>query len=183
MKASLPMPDSIAPFAQMLWKVVERWKTEGLPTRSGLLEEVDRLLNWKKKHRIDGLWHSPPLLVTATVDDGWGHGLEIIHQYAQIAGVRHHFLGLLKKPQSIIDACHRLRPDFLGLTVLQLDSEAVIRQISMHIPASTLLMAGGPVLAADADFARRAGIDHPAKHVADFIKFLLNWKPDADHHS
>ena len=174
------MSDSASSIAKNLRNVLARWKADGRPSRSALLYEADRLSDWKKTSRIDSLWVSPPLLVTATVDDGWGQGLEIIHRYAQVVGVRHQFLGLLQTPESIIDSCCRLIPDFLGLTVLQFDSEEVVTKISERIPADTLLIAGGPVLAADTDFARRAGIDQPANHVADFIEFLLEWKPYVD---
>ena len=170
---------SAAPLSEMLWKTVERWKSVGRPSRSALLEDAVRLSNWKKTSCIDALWELPPLLVTATVDDGWGHGLEIIHHYARVAGVRHRFLGLLQTPISIIEACCRLTPDMLGLTVLQFDSEEAIKQISEGIPDGTQFIAGGPVLAADADFAQRAGIDYTAHHVADFIQYLLKWKPYA----
>jgi methylmalonyl-CoA mutase cobalamin-binding subunit len=114
-------------------------------------------------------------MVTATIDDGWGHGLEVIEKLAEATGVRIHSLGLLQSPASIIDDCRKLNPQFLGLTVLQLDSDDRVADIVRGLPSATLLVAGGPAFRYDKDFARRTGTHVVVKNGAAFLHFLLNW--------
>jgi methanogenic corrinoid protein MtbC1 len=127
------------------------------------------------KTNVSGLWDIPPLIITATLDDGLGQGLEVIHMFSETAGLEIIELGLLVTPKKIITACKINEPDLLGLTVLQFDSEEDILQISKNLPSKTKIIAGGPVFAADPGFARRAGIHFTAKNVASFIRFLLQF--------
>ena len=127
---------------------------------------------WRSERGHPGLWVQPPLMVTATIDDGWGHGLEVIEKLAQAAGVKIHSLGLLQSPESIVNACLELSPRLLGLTVLQLDSDDWVADIVRGLPASTLLVAGGPAFKYDEDFARRTGTHVVVKNGAAFLGFL-----------
>ena len=117
--------------------------------------------------------------MTATLDDGLGHGLEIIRMFSEIAGLEIINLGLLLTPEEIITACKKTPPDLLGFTVLQFDSEENILMISRNLPSKTKIIAGGPVFTADPEFARRAGIHFTAKNVAYFIRFLLQFESGA----
>ena len=112
-------------------------------------------------------------MITATLDDGLGQGLEVIRMFSETAGLEIIDLGLLVAPEKIIAACNKNNPDLLGLTILQFDSEEDILMISKNLPSKTKIIAGGPVFTADRGFARRTGIHFVAKNAADFIRFLL----------
>jgi methylmalonyl-CoA mutase cobalamin-binding subunit len=152
------------------------WQSKGLPSRSGLETAAGDLREWKVKSGCSGLWDIPPLMITATLDDGLGHGLEVIRMYSEAAGLEIIELGLLVTPEKIITACKQNKPDLLGLTVLQFDSEENILIISRNLPEKTKIIAGGPVFTADRGFARRTGIHFVAKNVANFIRFLLQFE-------
>ena len=131
---------------------------------------------WKVKTGCSGLWDNPLLMITATLDDGLGHGLEVIRMFSEVAGLDILDLGLLVTPEKIITACEKNKPDLLGLTVLQFDSEEHILNISRNLPSKTKIIAGGPVFRADQGFARRTGIHFAAKNVAYFIDYLLQFE-------
>ncbi len=113
-------------------------------------------------------------MLTATLEDGFGHGLEVIHRFADAVGLKCMPLGLLLKPERIIQECRIHRPDFLGVTVLQFDSEDALKRIRKEIPSRTRIVAGGPVFRADPDFDQRTGIDRVARDGVDFLKILLD---------
>ncbi len=119
------------------------------------------------------MWLNAPLMVTATIDDAMGHGLDLIHQYSNLAGLRVHPLGLLQSAETIIAACREMEPALLGLTVLQFDSEDDLVLIARSIPETTRIVAGGPVFKADPELAQRAGVHRVAVDAADFLSFLL----------
>ena len=156
-----------------LEELSRKWQSKGLPSRSGLEKAAGELCEWKVKTGVSGLWDTPPLMITATLDDGLGQGLEVIRMFSETAGLEIIELGLLVTPDKIIAACKKNNPDFLGLTVLQFDSEENILMISKNLPSKTKIIAGGPVFTADPEFAQRTGIHFVAKNVADFIRFLL----------
>ena len=147
------------------------------PTRETFLNTAEDLTAWRTAHHHPGLWQSPPLMLTATIDDGWGHGLEIIEKLAAAAGVRVQRLGLLQSADRIITACREQSPDFLGLTVLQFDSDDTVAAIVRDLPASTLLIAGGAAYQYDDDFAERTGTSVVIKNGAAFLRFLMQWNP------
>jgi len=152
------------------------WQSSGLPSRSGLEKAAGDLREWKLKTGCSGLWDIPLLMITATLDDGLGHGLEVIRMFSEVAGLDILDLGLLVTPEKIITACRKNKPDLLGLTILQFDSEEDILMISRNLPSKTRIIAGGPVFTADQGFARRTGIHFTAKNVAYFIDFLLQFE-------
>ena len=141
-----------------------------------LEKAAGELRQWKVKAGVSGLWDTPPLMITATLDDGLGQALEIIRMFSETAGIKIIDLGLLVTPEKIITACKKNNPDLLGLTVLQFDSEKDILMISKNLPQKTKIIAGGPVFTADPEFARRTGINFTAKNVAYFIRFLLQFE-------
>jgi methylmalonyl-CoA mutase cobalamin-binding subunit len=119
-------------------------------------------------------------MLTATLDDGWGHGLEVIQALAEAAGIRVETLGLLQQPQAIVAACRREMPDLLGLTVLQFDSDDAVRHIVDHLPPTTILVAGGAAYQYDAEFAERTRTPVVARNGAAFLRFLLNCDPSGN---
>jgi methanogenic corrinoid protein MtbC1 len=147
-----------------------------LPSRSGLEKAAGELREWKVKTSASGLWDIPPLMITATLDDGLGQGLGVIRMFSETAGLEIIDLGLLVAPEKIITECKKNNPDLLGLTVLQFDSEEDILKISKNLPSKTKIIAGGPVFTADPEFARRTGVHFTAKNVAYFIRFLLQFE-------
>jgi hypothetical protein len=162
------------------WKImelVETLKKTRRPSRNELLSAAERVLAWKREHNTGSLWPRPPLMVTATLDDAWGHGLEVIHLYGEVAGLLMIPLGLLKPPEEVIQACVFHKPDILGLTILQFDTEDALIEIRNNIPEQTRIVAGGPLFGADPDLARRTGIDFVARNAAAFIDYLLNFQP------
>ena len=166
---------------EKLEKLSGKWQSEGLPSRSGLEKAAEDLREWKLKTDGSGLWDIPPLMITATLDDGLGHGLQVIRMFSEAVGLEIIELGLLVSPEKIITECKKSNPDLLGLTVLQFDSEEHILMISRNLPPKTKIIAGGPVFTADGDFARRAGVHFAARNVACFIQFLLDLHPGSGH--
>ena len=156
-----------------LTELVAGLVANGRPARTELADAAAEIQQWKAAHQVAGLWAHPPLMVTATLDDAMGHGLDLIHQYARLAGLHVRPLGLLQSPQTVAAACREMKPALLGLTVLQFDTEDDLVQIARQIPAGTQIVAGGPVFKADPDLALRAGIHRVASDAADFLSFLL----------
>ena len=156
------------------------WQNSGIPTRSGFQKAAEDLVRWRKKNGISGLWETPPLLVTATIDDGWGHGLQLIHLWAKVAGLKVCAMGLLKTPREIISKCRQLDPDLLGMTVLQFDTEDDLIMITRSLPLKTICIVGGPIFAADPHLAERAGIHMVAGNAAEFLSFLLKFEQVAE---
>lgn len=154
--------------------LLQTWRTSGVPPRWQLMNTLQAMLEWKDNERIPGLWNPPPLLLTATLDDGWGHGLEVVELCARVAGLQVERLGLLQTADRILGTCLQLRPRLLGLTILQFDSEPSLKRIIEGLGKHTLLLAGGPVFQIDPELASRTGVDHVAKDVADFLGIILN---------
>jgi methylmalonyl-CoA mutase cobalamin-binding subunit len=160
-----------------LQQVNRRWKADGLPSREVLDAAADDLRTWKKANRVESIWTQPCRMITATLDDGLGHGLALIERYAEVLGMAIDPLGLLQPPESIIAACAAAKPDFLGLTVLQPHSDDDLALVGKNLPVGTCLIAGGPAFRYDKEMADRCSVDHVAENVADFIDFALNWTP------
>ena len=143
------------------------------PSRQALVEAAEAVTRYRQGRGISSLWAVPPLMATATLDDGFGHGLALIHHFAEAAGLRLIPLGTMQAADAIIAACRRHRPGLLGLTVLQFDTEPDLVTLRQGIPAQTRIVAGGPVFTGDPDLARRAGIDFVAPNAAAFWEYLL----------
>lgn len=160
-----------------LHSLSREWIARGLPSADALRQAAVELSAWKDTHGVQGIWERSPQMVTATIDDGIGQGIEIISIYAQLAGLQVDPLGLMQAPDHIIYRCKKQRPAILGLTILQLDSDEALAHIGHHLPPETALVAGGPVFKFDPDMAQRCGVTYMAANVADFIGYLLGWEP------
>lgn len=168
--------DMATDFKQMIMNCLKQW--EGAPpTRESYLAAASEWTAWRQERCHGGLWAAPPRMVTATIDDGWGHGLEVIEKLAAAVGICIHPLGLLQPVERIIAVCQELKPDFLGLTVLQFDSDDAVSEIVRSIPPSTLLVAGGAAFQYDPDFALHTGTPVVVKNGASFVRFLLERAP------
>jgi hypothetical protein len=160
---------------QKLRRICDQWITGGFSSRQVLERAADDLEQWKQNHQIDGIWPQRPLLATATLDDGIGQGLAIIERFAELVGLDVEPIGLLQPPRIIIDTCRQRQPAFLGLTVLQLDSDDALAMIGSSLPEQTRLIAGGPVFAFDPEMAVRCNIDFVAADLPRFLDYLLRW--------
>lgn len=125
-----------------------------------------------------GLWAPAPTMITATIDDGIGQGIDLIGRFAEAAGVRVEFLGLMQSPERIAQEARRRDADLAGVTVLQLDTEPVLLQIVRQLPQETRLIAGGPAFRVDPELAERVGVFFVARDAAAFLRFLLSYAPD-----
>lgn len=155
-------------------RLADGWLADGLPSHAQLYVAADELDRLRRRLGIDGLWATAPTMVTATLDDALGQGLAIIERFSRSIGIRLYALGLMPSPDAIVRTCRRYRPTFLGLTVLQFDSEDDLSVIARQLPARTRIVAGGPVFAGDPDFARRTGVHFAAKNVAALLKFMVD---------
>lgn len=170
-------PESIE-LKKRLGRISQKWISEGLPSRQVLECTAETLSQWKSDRRVGGVWPGHPLMmVTATIDDGIGQGIQIIERYAKLMGLKVAHIGLLLDPDTIIDRCRRLQPDVLGITVLQLDSDDALCRVGHNLPSKTRLIAGGPAFGFDADMATRCNVDYVASNVAYFIDYLLKRLP------
>ncbi len=152
------------------------WKRHP-PTRQGYLEGAAQLTACRRQPGCRALWSRPPRMLTATLDDGWGHGLAIIQALAEAAGVQVTALGVLQKPAAVVAACQREVPDLLGLTILQFDSDDAVRYIVRHLPAATTLVAGGAAYQYDPEFAARSQTPIIARNGTAFLRFLRDYRP------
>lgn len=153
--------------------LVADWKSNGVPSRAVLEKTAEELLTLREAQNGVGLWKSPPLMATATIDDGLGQGLMIIHKYAEAVGIRLLPLGLMQAVDTILSRCREEKPDYLGMTILQFDSEEELSLITGGLPHETKVICGGPVFISDSDFARRCGVHFVARHVGVFLEILL----------
>ena len=167
------MDVAIIDFRVAVGRLASQWLATGLPSRQALDEAAGNLECLRKRLKVNGIWDQPPSMVTATLDDGLGQGLAVIEKYAVAVGIRLVSLGLMQRAEAVIEACRHHQPDFLGLTILQFDSEDDLRCIANHLPRKTRIVAGGPVFDGDPDFADRTGTHYAAKNVADFLRYML----------
>lgn len=161
-------------FRREVRATIERSRAQGRQGRQTLSRGAVELLRWREERSIPGLWTVPPLMVTATLDDAFGFGLEVIHDHARAAGLRVHPLGLRQAPARIVASCRELRPDLLGLTVIQLDSEEALAEVAGALPPETRVVVGGPIFAADRDLAPRCGVHFVAHDAIAFLELLLD---------
>jgi methylmalonyl-CoA mutase cobalamin-binding subunit len=167
------MEQAMATLSQQLETLSREWLAQGLPSREQVARSAQELIRRQKETGSQGLWSAKPSLLTATLDDGIGQGIEIIHLFAEAMGMQIIPLGLVRPAEVIVTACHEHRPDYVGLTVLQLDSEEELARVGHHLPAGTCLIAGGPAFRHDPDMAHRCGVHYVAANVACFIDYVL----------
>jgi methylmalonyl-CoA mutase cobalamin-binding subunit len=169
----MAMDDANVAFRIAVGNLASQWIASGLPSRQALDKAAGNLECLRERLKVNGIWDQSPCMLTATLDDGLGQGLAVIEKYAVAVGIRLVSLGLMLRPKAIIEACRHHQPDFLGLTILQFDTEDDLRCIAAHLPRKTRIVAGGPVFDGDPDFADRTGIHYAAKNVADFLRYML----------
>jgi methylmalonyl-CoA mutase cobalamin-binding subunit len=155
-------------------QLVDNWCAFGLPSRQNIDAAFKRLNGLRERLDVPGLWERSPTMLTATLDDGIGQGLAVIENGAAAIGIHLISLGLMRSPEAISDACRRHQPDWLGVTVLQFDTEDDLKWIAQRLPRRTRIVAGGPVFSGDPDFAHRTGVFYAARNVADFLRFMLD---------
>ncbi len=161
-------------FKKHALEMTNRWRLGGRPGRWQALRDLEALDDIRRSVTPSS---SPPpeafpLVYMATVDDGWGHGLDVIEAAARAMGARTVRLGLLCSAERIFEACTREPPHILGLTVLHGESEPVVTRIVQGIRPPTRVWAGGPVFRWDPDFARRTGIHDVVEDVGAFLQRL-----------
>ena len=157
--------------------LLQKWRLKGKPTREDYLAGARALETLRRQSPNHGLWPTPPLMITATLDDGWGHGLEVIEALAAAVGVAVYPLGVLQRPDAILAACRERHADLLGLTVLQFDSDDDLIEITRGLPPATTMIAGGAAFIHDPEFAARTGTQNMARDGAAFMQFLLRFTP------
>jgi hypothetical protein len=155
--------------------MLQNWEGKERPTREVYLTGARSIEALRLEAGGRGLWPHAPQMITATLDDGWGHGLDVIEALAAAVGIAVQRLGLLQKPAVIVDACRAQQPDLLGLTVLQFDSDDDLLQITRALPQATTLVAGGAAFRYDPDFALRTGTHIVARDGSAFMQFLLQY--------
>ena len=173
------MRNSYQTFRHVVGKHAEQWLATGLPSRQVLDQAATDLAKLRQHLGVNGLWTVPPGMVTATLDDGLGQGLAIIELFSAAVGIRLISLGLLQSPEAVVAACRRHRPAYVGVTILQFDTEADLAFIAANIPAKTRIIAGGPVFNGDPAFAQRTGTHYAAKNVAAFLRYMIAESADA----
>ncbi|WP_155317937.1 hypothetical protein [Desulfosarcina alkanivorans] len=161
-------------FREAVSSLSEQWLATSLPSRQGLDRAAMGLERLRERLKLSGIWEDAPSMVTATLDDGLGQGLAVIERYAAVIGIRLFSLGLMRSPEAVVDACRLHQPDYLGMTILQFDTEDDLAAIARALPQKTRIVAGGPVFGADPDFARRTGTHYAARNVAHFLDFMLD---------
>ena len=168
------MDNPVETYREAIDQLAKLWISSGLPSRQAVAQAAAQLIRLRNQLGIEGLWAPPPLMVTATLDDGLGQGLEVIEAFAAAMGIRLVSLGLMQSPETITAACRRDQADYLGMTVLQFDSEDDLIRIAEKLPSQTRIIAGGSVFSADAEFAQRTGVHYAAKNVAYFLSYMLH---------
>jgi methylmalonyl-CoA mutase cobalamin-binding subunit len=167
------MANTNSKLSAKLIELLASWREQGCPGRATMHAAADELLAWRRAEKVPGLWKRPPLMLGATLDDGWGHGIRLILKFAEALGCGTNFLGVLRPIDTIVEACEKESPDILGLTVLQLDTEDDLRALIKRLPRKIRIIAGGPVFSIDPEFAGRTGVDFVARDAAQFIRYLL----------
>ena len=156
--------------------LLQQWSRRGKPSREDYFSMAREFEVVRRQSEWGGLWPQPPSMITATLDDGWGHGLDIIEALAASVGVAVHSLGVLQAPATIVQACRERQPDLLGLTVLQFDSDDAMIHITRSLPPVTTLIAGGAAYRYDPEFAERTGTHAVARDGIAFLRFLLGYQ-------
>ncbi len=147
-------------------------------SREMLVSWAEEFLAYKKAKNFTGFLKKPQTMLTATIDDGLGMGIELISLYAKVAGIDVIKLGIMLSAEEIIDGCNRYKPDYLGLTVLQFDTQDDLIKISKNIDKNIKIIAGGPVFNLNTNFIKESGIDYVAKNAPDFLRLIIKISDD-----
>lgn len=171
----MAMKGTLNDFIASVRKKLESWEKSGIPPRWTLLEELKELQNLRVSLGLDSVMENPPRLLTATLDDGWGLGLDVIHLACDALGIPYTFIGLMKTPEEIMATCVSNPPDAVGISVIQEDSVEKLLHLRRLLPRNIPIFAGGPGL--------KDRIEVPSeeklvivKNVAHFMKLILENK-------
>lgn len=143
-------------------------------SRAEIFRAGEILLERKNPATTRNLWQQPPLMITATLDDAIGQGLQIIHLFSRLAGIEVKPLGLMQPPEKIIEACRLSKPDILGLTILQFHSEETLCDIVHSLPSQTRVIVGGPIFKSFSREELDAKDYHVRNDIRHFLDFLLD---------
>ncbi len=157
----------------LLAEYVEKLRNGDSGSWGEIYQAGEELLDKKRIQRMTGLFKTPPRLMTATIDDSIGQGLRMIHLFSRIAGLETIQLGLMQTPETIISECKRRKPDLLGLTVLQFDTEDLLDDIIADIPNEIQVIAGGPVFKNMSPDMLKDKKYRVLNHVSDYLDYLL----------
>ena len=116
-------------------------------------------------------------MMTTTLDDAIGQGLQIIHLFSRLAGIDVKPLGLMQPPDNIIKACRQSKPDILGLTILQFHSEEILCDLVINLPSRTRVIVGGPIFKAMEPQELKQKEYLVLNDIRHFIDFLLTFEP------
>ena len=166
-------------FRREVEQLLHHWQSDGPPPRWRLREQLKDLKANRQTLGIPSLWAVPPAIVTATLDDGWGHGIETVALCARALGMTLHTLGLLVPPSEIAAACRRLRPDFLALTVLQVESKEALQLITDQVSPATQVFVGGALVQSCPQAFNRPNL-LAASNLTVFVEQLLRHQAQAD---
>ena len=145
-------------------------------SRAEIFRAGEILMDRQDPATAKGVWPSPPLMMTATLDDAIGQGLKIIHLYSRLAGMNVEQLGLMLPPEKIIEACRQSKPDVLGLTILQFHSEETLCDLVERLPSQTKVIVGGPIFKSFSREEVNAKDYHVLNDIRHFLDFLLDMR-------
>ncbi|MEJ5299511.1 MAG: cobalamin-dependent protein [Thermodesulforhabdaceae bacterium] len=160
-------------FLEAVREKLEIWEKSGIPPRWSLLEELKKLQSLRISLGLSSICENPPRLITATLDDGWGLGIEVIHMACNALGIPYNFLGLMKTPEEIVDACASDPPDIVGVTVIQEDSAEELLRLRRLLQPNILILAGGPGLKDPAEISHENNLII-VKNVSHFIRMIID---------
>jgi methylmalonyl-CoA mutase cobalamin-binding subunit len=163
----------------ILNELSDTWRRDSAVSWTEIYQTGEKLLERKTKENISGLWRQKPKIITATLDDAMGQGLKMIHLFSRIAGMDIMPLGLMQTKDAIIEACQKHRPAFLGMTILQFDSEELLNGIIERIPKEIQVLVGGPVFNAMDRKALSKKRYIVLNTVSAYLDFLLNRQPSS----
>jgi len=163
---------------KIISEFVNTWQNDPTTSWTQIYTIGETLLEWKTQNNINGLWDITPIMMTATIDDAIGQGLKMIHLFSCLAGIDIISLGLMQSKETIIERCQKQHADFLGMTILQFDTESVLNTIIPKIPEKMCVLVGGPIFKTIPKKELHEKKYVPFNNICDYLTFLLNleWK-------
>jgi methylmalonyl-CoA mutase cobalamin-binding subunit len=160
----------------ILNELVNQWQNDPTVSWYQIYQVGEKLLAWKTQNRIAGIWKQSPKMITATMDDAIGQGLKMIHLFSRIAGMDIEPLGLMQSKETIIDACNYQLPDFLGMTILQYDTEEILNTIIPQFPKKMCILVGGPIFKMIPENELQHKKYTSFNSICDYLNFLLQYE-------
>ncbi len=158
-------------FVKEIRTVLDSWR-EKKPPRWSMLKKLEELTEARKRAGIETiLSDNVSTIYTATIDDGWGMGIDVIHKACDVIGLRYKFLGLLVKVDELVNVCNQDIPDFLGLTVIHESSFDDVLYIASKIHEKTTLLVGGGALKTE-NWGKGKGLGSNIIVIPDVVTFF-----------